>query len=184
MSILCFMNNSACHRAGILALALSLAPFLAKPAGAQTTGKSVSITIKAPKVSDPGPRPVGNQSITVNGVILNTGVVDFLQPMDANGNGAGRQLGNITPDQTAAWFTALEVFGLPATVNGAIDPITKNPSIVGLGPAFNGNSCFMCHSFPTIGGSSPPVNPQVAVATASGARNSQPPFIVLNGPRS
>ena len=69
-----------------------------------------------------------------------------------------------------------------ATVDGASDPRTNNPSIRGLGPAFNGDSCFMCHSFPTIGGTSPFSNPQVAVATAKGAQNALPPFVVLNGP--
>ena len=60
----------------------------------------------------------------------------------------------------------------------------------GLGPTFNGNSCAMCHSQPTIGGSSPgltspqnPVpNPQLALATLDGATNSVPAFITANGP--
>ncbi len=60
----------------------------------------------------------------------------------------------------------------------------------GLGPAFNGNSCVMCHAQPTLGGSSPglaspqnPVpNPQVALAGLDQATNSVPSFITLNGP--
>jgi len=32
----------------------------------------------------------------------------------------------------------------------------------GLGPTFNGNSCAQCHAHPDVGGSSPPINPQVA----------------------
>jgi CxxC motif-containing protein (DUF1111 family) len=40
----------------------------------------------------------------------------------------------------------------------------------------------MCHSFPAIGGTSPFPNPQVALATAKGARNALPPFIFSNGP--
>jgi len=35
----------------------------------------------------------------------------------------------------------------------------------GLGPRFNLDSCSGCHSQPTIGGTSPATNPQVAVAT-------------------
>jgi CxxC motif-containing protein (DUF1111 family) len=56
----------------------------------------------------------------------------------------------------------------------------------GLGPAFNGNSCAMCHVQPAIGGSSPFINPQVAnnFAHLDGALNpadlSQ--ILSLNGP--
>lgn len=60
----------------------------------------------------------------------------------------------------------------------------------GLGPAFNGNSCVMCHAQPAAGGSSPglasrqnPVqNPQVALATLYGAANTVPSFITPDGP--
>ncbi len=52
----------------------------------------------------------------------------------------------------------------------------------GLGPRFNLDGCAGCHMQPAIGGSSPPVNPQVGVATAFGARNTVPSFITLNGP--
>ncbi|HZF17472.1 MAG TPA: di-heme oxidoredictase family protein [Steroidobacteraceae bacterium] len=52
----------------------------------------------------------------------------------------------------------------------------------GLGPRFNLDSCAGCHSQPAIGGSAPAVNPQVAVATAFGARNTLPSFITANGP--
>ncbi len=52
----------------------------------------------------------------------------------------------------------------------------------GLGPRFNLDSCGGCHSQPAIGGSAPPVNPQVAVATAFGASNVVPSFITSNGP--
>jgi len=52
----------------------------------------------------------------------------------------------------------------------------------GLGPRFNLDSCVGCHSQPEVGGTSPAVNPQVAVATAFGARNTVPPFIMSDGP--
>ena len=52
----------------------------------------------------------------------------------------------------------------------------------GLGPRFNHNSCGGCHAAPTIGGSSPAVNPQVAVATLNCARNVVPSFITPSGP--
>jgi CxxC motif-containing protein (DUF1111 family) len=53
---------------------------------------------------------------------------------------------------------------------------------VGLGPRFNSNSCASCHAHPAPGGSSPSVNPQIAVGTNNGANNSIPPFITQNGP--
>src|SRR5215470_11892687 len=52
----------------------------------------------------------------------------------------------------------------------------------GLGPRFNLDSCAGCHAQPAVGGSSPAVNPQVAIATAFGARNNVPSFIKVNGP--
>jgi CxxC motif-containing protein (DUF1111 family) len=52
----------------------------------------------------------------------------------------------------------------------------------GLGPRFNSNSCVSCHAFPATGGSSPLVNPQIAAATAMGARNHVPSFLSSTGP--
>src|ERR1700752_4377242 len=52
----------------------------------------------------------------------------------------------------------------------------------GLGPRFNLDSCSGCHSQPAIGGSAPAKNPQVGVATASGAKNLLPSFITADGP--
>jgi CxxC motif-containing protein (DUF1111 family) len=52
----------------------------------------------------------------------------------------------------------------------------------GLGPRFNLDSCAGCHIFPAIGGSSPKINPQIAMATKMGALNRIPPFLTQNGP--
>ncbi len=52
----------------------------------------------------------------------------------------------------------------------------------GLGPRFNLDSCGGCHAQPAAGGTSPSVNPQVALATAFGAQNTVPSFITSNGP--
>lgn len=52
----------------------------------------------------------------------------------------------------------------------------------GLGPRFNLDSCVGCHLQPASGGTSPPVNPQVAVATAFGANNRVPFFVTADGP--
>jgi CxxC motif-containing protein (DUF1111 family) len=52
----------------------------------------------------------------------------------------------------------------------------------GLGPRFNAESCAQCHAQPSVGGSSPSINPQVAIATHLGGKNTVPPFITSNGP--
>jgi CxxC motif-containing protein (DUF1111 family) len=52
----------------------------------------------------------------------------------------------------------------------------------GLGPRFNLDSCSGCHAHPAVGGSSPSINPQIAVATKAGATNIVPSFISANGP--
>ncbi len=52
----------------------------------------------------------------------------------------------------------------------------------GLGPRFNLNSCAGCHAQPDVGGSSPALNPQVALATQYGANNRIPDFITADGP--
>jgi CxxC motif-containing protein (DUF1111 family) len=52
----------------------------------------------------------------------------------------------------------------------------------GMGPRMNLDSCGGCHAQPTVGGTSPAVNPQVAFASLDGATDVVPPFLSLNGP--
>lgn len=52
----------------------------------------------------------------------------------------------------------------------------------GLGPGFNLNGCAGCHAYPSVGGSSPPTNPEVAMATLDGAHNTVPAFVTPQGP--
>src|SRR5437660_2641261 len=52
----------------------------------------------------------------------------------------------------------------------------------GLGPTMNLGSCGGCHLQPALGGTSPPVNPQIAFANKKGAANTVPSFITRNGP--
>src|SRR5712692_9041357 len=52
----------------------------------------------------------------------------------------------------------------------------------GLGPRMNLDQCSGCHLQPAVGGTSPPVNPQIAFANKKGAANTVPSFIRLNGP--
>jgi len=63
---------------------------------------------------------------------------------------------------------------------GVFEEVDAVPN--GLGPRFNLDSCSGCHAYPSIGGSSPPTNPQVALATAAGGKNTVPSFITANGP--
>ena len=90
------------------------------------------------------------------------------------------------------------VRGGPAGAGGMIDGLTDTQKAVfdagaedfaeedslasGLGPRFNLDSCAGCHAKPTVGGTSPRVNPQVAIATFNGAKNILPSFVKANGP--
>ena len=63
------------------------------------------------------------------------------------------------------------------------DQFVENEMLInGLGPRFNLDSCTGCHSQPAVGGTSPALNPQVAVATAFNARNVVPSFVTPDGP--
>jgi hypothetical protein len=69
-----------------------------------------------------------------------------------------------------------------------IDPDPNNPlsprSLVnsaGMGPVFNADQCFICHSQPQLGGSSPKVNPAQQIAHRLGGTNVVPAFEDPNG---
>lgn len=97
--------------------------------------------------------------------------------------GAGGPLNGLGPTETHYFGAALgrfqEVDSVSGTINDAPDGLLNGS---GLGPRFNLNSCAGCHAQPAPGGTSPAVNPQIAVATLDGARNTPPPFITRNGP--
>jgi CxxC motif-containing protein (DUF1111 family) len=84
--------------------------------------------------------------------------------------GAGNPLAGLTANELVFFDAGRDDF---AEAEGIGD---------GLGPRFNLDSCSGCHSQPDIGGTSPAVNPQIAVATAFGAQNTVPSFITANGP--
>ena len=88
----------------------------------------------------------------------------------------GDPIRNLTAGETAAFNNGLIVFQEVDSVSGTLDAGS------GLGPRFNLDSCAGCHAQPAIGGSSPPVNPQIAVATKAGATNKIPSFLSINGP--
>src|SRR5215813_13396331 len=77
---------------------------------------------------------------------------------------AGQPLSGLTSAELAAFNSGLEAFN-------EVDAVSN-----GLGPRFNLDSCAGCHAHPAVGGSSPPVNPQIAVASKNGAHNQIPSF--------
>src|SRR5260370_9970519 len=88
--------------------------------------------------------------------------------------GAGHPVKGLTGDEAAFFQDGLaRVAEVEAVTNGANN---------GLGPRFNSNQCLSCHSQPNAGGSSPPRNPQLEVATLNGAKNTVPWFIAQSGP--
>ena len=89
---------------------------------------------------------------------------------------AGGPLSGLSTPQLNFFNAAFARFQQVDSVSGTIE------SGVGLGPLFNANSCAACHAQPAVGGTSPAVNPEVAMATLDGAQNTVPSFITLNGP--
>jgi len=110
----------------------------------------------------------------VGATVVIAAAVCGAQPRDpgvrSGSPGAGGPLTGLTAAQLAAFTAGLAAFQ-------EIDSVAD-----GLGPRFNLDSCGGCHAFPAIGGASPALNPQVAVASKLGGRNSIPPFITADGP--
>jgi CxxC motif-containing protein (DUF1111 family) len=92
--------------------------------------------------------------------------------------GAGGPLAIPDPGQQQLFAAARDRFQEIDSVSGTM----PGEAGVGLGPRFNLNGCAGCHAFPAVGGSSPPINPQVAAAKMDGAKNVVPSFITLTGP--
>jgi len=88
--------------------------------------------------------------------------------------GAGGPLKGLTADETAFFSDGQARF--------AQVEVVAQGSNNGLGPRFNSNQCFSCHSQPSLGGSSPPKNPLPDVAVLNGAKNTVPWFIAPTGP--
>ena len=88
--------------------------------------------------------------------------------------GAGGPLQGLKVDETA--------FFLDGQARFAETEVVANGSNNGLGPRFNSNQCFSCHSQPNMGGTSPAKNPLPDVAVLNGAKNTVPWFIAPNGP--
>jgi CxxC motif-containing protein (DUF1111 family) len=72
------------------------------------------------------------------------------QPPQPPATGAGNVVGG--GPLAGMWFESINVFEAVASVQGTKGSLTE--PIVGLGPAFNSNSCVSCHEAPVVGGSS------------------------------
>jgi CxxC motif-containing protein (DUF1111 family) len=88
--------------------------------------------------------------------------------------GAGGPFAGLSSDERTFFNDGLARFLTVESVSGG--------SNNGLGPRFNSNQCFSCHSQPAVGGTSPAANPLIALATLQGAKNVVPWFIVADGP--
>lgn len=150
-------------------VALALFAFLCLASTLQAQNGSPS-----PTPTDPGPRPTGNEQLVSLGnpdaVCSFQGVkfpetvcLDFVQPPSKSlvpADGAGQVLGAFTKNFQIGnlgplWFQALIVFETLASVDGTDNNGKAGQFITGLGPSFNAESCFQCHSQPAVGGSSP-----------------------------
>ena len=101
------------------------------------------------------------------------------------GTSVGGPIQGLSASELKYFGAGAEAFAEVDSVQGTVPGESGN----GLGPGFNGNSCGGCHAFPSQGGSSPPVNPQVLLAhdpaacPNPNACNPEPlPFIKINGP--
>ena len=97
--------------------------------------------------------------------------------------GAGGPFSSLVGQEINVFNSAKAVFKEVDSVSGAI----LGESGKGLGPTFNANSCAACHAQPAVGGSSPALNPQVALAKLDHPNpdplpQTVPSFITANGP--
>ena len=115
-------------------------------------------------------RKIGNWLIVAGALITGTAYAQTDPGLRPGAAGAGAPLAGLSANELAFFDAGRADFASP---EGIAD---------GLGPRFNLDSCAGCHLQPDVGGTSPAVNPQVAVATAFGAHNTLPSFVTSNGP--
>ncbi len=123
-------------------------------------------------------RRTGKNTVTLLLVFAST--MAYAQPWDpgprAGVSGAGGQIAGLGVKEKKFFDAGFAAF---TEVNDVVGTIGGDP---GLGPTFNLDSCAGCHAQPAVGGSSPALNPQIAVATKAGALNTIPYFLSLTGP--
>src|SRR5215470_5447979 len=108
-------------------------------------------------------RPVNKNNN--NNVVNNNNNAAAVDPGVREGPaGVGAALPTLSADEAAFFDSARDIFQ-------EVDDVA-----LGLGPRFNADGCAVCHAFPAVGGTSPLLNPQVAIATKAGATNTVPSF--------
>jgi CxxC motif-containing protein (DUF1111 family) len=105
--------------------------------------------------------------------------VDIAQSADPLARDPGPRQGAAAAGAPLGMLTVRELAFFDA---GKADFASEEAAKDGLGPTMNFDSCGGCHSQPSIGGTSPALNPQVAFANKLGARNRVPSFIKRDGP--
>lgn len=112
-------------------------------------------------------------------LVMASGAVAQVDPGPRSGApAAGGPLPGLSAGLGAYFQAAQTFFTQLVSVSGTVPGAPG----IGLGPRFNLDSCAGCHAFPAAGGSSPPSNPEVPMATANGATNTIPSFITATGP--
>jgi CxxC motif-containing protein (DUF1111 family) len=138
------------------------------------------VSMKASRLVERRVRCTGASIILASLLLLELVVLDKAQAQAVDPGvrggppGGGGPVSNLAADETAFFNDGVLHFSEIITVTGGNN--------TGLGPRFNSNQCFSCHSQPAIGGTSPFLNPQVAVATLNGATNIVPWFVTRAGP--
>jgi CxxC motif-containing protein (DUF1111 family) len=131
-------------------------------------------------------------ALSVNAALLGQGTPTSSQwgasdpGVRAGGVQVGAALTGISSAELQFFEDGLSRFIQVDSVGGNI---SGEPGL-GLGPAFNANSCASCHAQPAVGGSSPNAsqypnigsNPQMTIANDAGATNSIPFFMTADGP--
>jgi hypothetical protein len=156
--------------AGVLAL-LGAGALLAQAAGAQVAQEGWHEG--EGRAHDPGPRPNPGSvlpqpvpGLNTNESALFTESLLRVSELEGTCDTCSQQPPNVPP----------------------IDPDPNNPlsprrlvNSAGMGPVFNADQCFICHSQPQIGGSSPRHNPAQLVAHRLGGTNFVPAFETPEG---
>jgi cytochrome c551/c552 len=103
--------------------------------------------------------------------------------------GAGGPVAGLNPNESLLFTESIlrvtEIEATCDTCNQSPQGIAGPPGITnsgGLGGVFNADQCVICHSQPSLGGSSPAQNPAFISAARRGGTNVMPPFETPNGP--
>jgi CxxC motif-containing protein (DUF1111 family) len=152
---------------------ITTAAISATLAAAVLTASADDAYRSGPQARDPGPRPASRSPIPnpLPGLNQNEAALfkeSLLRVSELEGtcDTCAQQTQNVPP----------------------IDPDPSNPlsprglvNSAGMGPIFNADQCFICHSQPQIGGSSPRMNPAQLIAHRLGGTNTVPTFEHADG---